>query len=393
MNSNLRKAEQQLEEMILTPREKSLVALMFNGELTEEALHTLIDGLDLDTANQNYILMLSCLGHTRGWELFPAEMIPRLKGVHRYHQVHNAMGIPWLVQQLRILTDAGIPVMLLKGCAALAYYVPNTPRLMWDYDVAVPEAQFGRALQLLLTGENTFVSDDGHSVSIKGARDEIDLHRWIFKTNGERASDVWERAISFSFYGIDVCVPAPEDMLVHLLDTQSRNYFRQEGADRRMQWICDCRCIWQKTEKLDLRCLADRAQDFFATERVRMMLVQFMQCFPELIDQQEFHQLFPRTKEYDRLLICGEKYKKALNKYKSYKYNFRSAMTPLHVWRSLQMEIASYRYLCPEMRRMDPKLNFLRFFNKMHNIDSFSSLAKKYLSRIRLREQQLPGGE
>lgn len=392
MNASLSEAQERMKAAMLTPQEQCLMSMLFGERLTEEVLHILIDGLNLDTANQNYLLMLSCLGHMQGWEFFPPEMIPRLKGIHRYHQVHNAIGIPWLVQQLRKLTDAGIPVMLLKGCAMLAYYAPGTPRLMWDYDVAVPEPQFNHALRLLLAEGNTRGAEVAHSISIKGPRDEIDLHRWIFKTNGECYSDIWERATPIHFHGIDVRVLSPEDMFIHLLDTQSRAHFCHEGVERRLQWLCDCRCIWQR-EGFDLSSLAARAEEFYAKERVGLMLELFMYHFPELVEQTKFQQFFPQTPDRKRLLIYGEKYQKLHVKYRHFSYTRQSALSPIHIYRSLQLEFANYRYLGPEMRRMDPKLNFLRFFNKLHYVDSFSTFARKYLSRIRLREQQLPGGE
>lgn len=106
--------EERLKQMLLTPGEQTLLDVLFGSEWTENAMHTLLDNFDIDHANQNYILMLSCLGYMKNWKYFPHEIIPRLKGVHRYYQVRNSMGIPWLVKQLRILSDAGIQIMLIK---------------------------------------------------------------------------------------------------------------------------------------------------------------------------------------------------------------------------------------------------------------------------------------
>ena len=380
---NAEYVEQQLEKDSLTAREKCLIALSFGGEATDEAFHTLTDGLDLDTANQNYLLMLSCIGFAKGWERFPAEMVPRLKGVHRYHQAHISMGIPWLVRQIRILTDEGIPVMLLKGTALLAYYAPVRPRLMYDYDFAVPEEQFDRALELLMNSGNTLDLKSMHSVSLKGSRDKIDLHRWIFKCGNERFSDIWERAEMFHFHGVDVRVPAQEDMFIHLLDTQSRNYFRGEAPTRRLQWFYDCRDVWAYSEGLDLERLAARARELHTTLRVRMMLRLFMQRFPGLIDPEEFEQRFPRTPEYDRLLVDGVNFKNAYVRYQGYGYNSQSAMTPVHIWRGLRVEMIYYRYLKPELQWIGPNMNFFRFIKARYSIDGFSDLAKGYLSRIR----------
>ena len=133
---NVAKEEKQLEMTMLSPREACLMHQLFGGKLTEADAHILFDGLDLNTANQNYLLLLACLGYMKGWERFPAEMIPMLKGVHRYHQVHNAMGIPWLIRQLRKLVDAGIPVMLIKEEAMKKVhdFVPAVANILKDED-------------------------------------------------------------------------------------------------------------------------------------------------------------------------------------------------------------------------------------------------------------------
>lgn len=385
---NAEYVEQQLNKASLTSREKCLLDLSFGGEMTDEAFHTLLDGLDLDSENQNYLLMLSSLGFAKGWERFPPEMVPRLKGVHRYHQAHISMGLPWLVQQIRALTDEGIPVMLLKGIAMRAYYAPSRPRLMWDYDIAVPQESFDRALKLLLANGNAQGLCTPHSVAVKGSRDEIDLHRWIFKGFSGKTCGIWERAKPFHFYGADVFVPEAEDMFFHLLDTQAHNFIRQESLERRMQWLCDCRCVWEAAGGLELDILARYAEAIHAESRVRMTLRIFMQCFPGLIDQEELDRVFPKTEEYKRMLKNildnGEKFKKMVDRYRSYGYTEQSAMTPIHILRGLRFDILEYHYLRPELQWTDSKMSFFRFMQIAHSVDSFSDLAKGYLSRVRL---------
>lgn len=385
---NAEYVERQLDKASLTAREKCLLDLSFGGEMTDEAFHTVTDGLDLDTENQNYLLMLSALGFAKGWGLFPPEMVPRLKGLHRYHQAHISMGIPWLVGQICALTDEGIPVMLLKGIAMRAYYAPGRPRLMWDYDIAVPREKFDRALELLLANGNALGLRTPHSAAVKGSRDEIDLHRWIFKGFSGQTRGIWARAKPFRFYGADVFVPEAEDMFFHLLDTQAHNFIRQESLERRMQWLCDCRCVWEAAGGLELNILARRAGEIHAESRVRMTLCLFMQCFPGLIDQEEFDRFFPETEEYRKMLKNmldnGEKFKKTVDRYRSYGYTEQSAMTPIHIWRGLRFDILQYRYLKPELQWTDSKMSFFRFMRIAHSVGSFSDLRKDYLSRIHL---------
>ena len=388
---NAEYVEQQLEKALPTGREKCLIGLSFGGKMTDEAFHTLTGGLDLDTTNQNYLLMLSSLGFAKGWERFPPEMVPRLKGVHRYHQTRISMGIPWLVRQIRVLTDAGIPVMLLKGVAMLAYYAPGRPRIMVDYDFAVPEERFDRAVKLLEDNGNTLGLKTAHSFALSENRNKIDLHRWIFKTHNEQFSDIWKRAVEFRFHGVDVRVPAPEDMFIHLLHSRSDECFKQENPTRRMQWLYDCRDLWECSGGFDLERLAVRAQEFHAADRMHLMLKLLMRCFPELIKPEEIEQYFPRTPEYDRLLVNGERLRNTWIKYRGYGYIGESAMTPVYIFRWLRFDTIQYRYYKPELKWVDPRMNFFRFFKTVHSLDRFSDLARGYLSRIRLFKKRNRG--
>lgn len=263
---------------------------------------------------------------------------------------------------------------------------------MADYDLAVPEEQFDRALALLLDSGNTLRMRTAHAASLMGSRDEIDLHRWIFKWRKNQFHDIWEHAEKFRFYGVDVCVPTSEDMFIHLLDMRSRDYFRLEKPTRQLQWFGDCRDLWEHSRGVDLECLAVRAQELHVTARVRMMLRVFMQCFPELIEPEEFDRCFPRTPEYDKLLVNGEKFKNASGRYRSYGYDEQSAVTPIHIWRGLQFEFIHYRYLKPELQWAGPNINFFRFIKLVYGLDGLPDLAKGYLSRIRLFEKR-DGGD
>lgn len=388
---NGEQAERQLEKALLTEREKCLIGLSYGGEATDEAFRTLTDGLDLDTANQNYLLMLSCLGFAKGWERFPPEMVPRLKGMHRYHQAYISMGIPWLVRQIRGLADEGIPVMLLKGAALRACYAPDRPRIMYDYDFAVPEEQFDRALELLLGGGNTLGDKYPHSFSLKGTRHEIDLHRWIFKMHNEQFSSVWNRAEKLRFYGADVYVPAPEDMFIHLLDNQSLNYIGEENPSRRIQWLYDCRDVWEYSGTLDLERLAIRARELHIPPRTRMMLKFFVRCFPGLVEPEKFERCFPPSPEYDGMLVNYKKVKDAYGRYRRYGYNSRSAMTPLHIWRTLRVQMVRYHCLKTELRSMGPHMNFIRYMRMSYGLEEFSDL-QRYFSHFRLFEKRSGGG-
>ncbi|MBD5559074.1 MAG: nucleotidyltransferase family protein [Clostridia bacterium] len=297
--------EQQLDKLSLTEREQCLLDISLGGEMSDEAIHTLIEGLDLEVENQNYLLMLSSLGFSGGWTHFPSEMIPRLKGVHRYHQAHVSIGLPWLAQQIRALAAEKIPVMLLKGAAMLTYYASRRPRYIYTYTFTVPPEHFEGALESLLKNGNTMGQRSPYAAVVKGNCDSIEICRSVFDAHNEQFSDVWERAEGFLLHGAEVLVPSQEDMFLHLMDTQSCDYFKKRNTLSRLQWLYDCIDTWGYSDKLRLEHLLSRARQLHITRRVRLMLRVFSRCFPELLGPEELEQAFSRSKEHDELRADG----------------------------------------------------------------------------------------
>ena len=232
--------EFQIANQILTSREKLLMHLLFEGRGCSvefpEKLKTLTDHYDIDYANINYSLMLAVLGFWRGWEHFPESVVPRLKGIHRYCQAKNVMGMPWLLEKIRQLTSHGIPVMFIKGLAMRFHYAPNIPRIMNDYDIAVPRDRFAEAMELLhdgkVTDKGTTLWSDTVVGRCSGNAIELDVHQWIFKEQGDTDPGIWNRAIPVRIQDVEVLVPSPEDMLIHQLNTQAYNLFVRELPER-----------------------------------------------------------------------------------------------------------------------------------------------------------------
>lgn len=366
----------------LSPREKCLISLLLEKASMGKNISALTNNLDLDIENQNYLLMLARLGFTRGWDKFPEKIVPRLKGIHHYHQVHNTIGFSGLVRQLRILAAAGIPIMLIKGIAVRAYYAPNAPRIMWDYDIAVPEARFEEAVELLCGG-NWPTERSPHSVAIKTEDVDLDLHQWIFKTNGERQSDIWERAIQTTFCGMRVYVLAPEDMLIHLLDTQSRSIFNAEETERQMQWLCDCWSVMRLMGELNLPRIAARAKELHAKNHVRIALKLIATFFPALFTEAAIDEAFPSTEGYYQMLLNAERYREEKRKYKiQYPRRLAESVTPMHVICSLRLAVIRYQYWASELKDEGRTPHLLYFMKKMYYIDGFSALKRKYCVRI-----------
>ena len=382
--------KEEIQKNSLNEKEKCLMRLLFGDRVTKKKIQMLMDGLDFAYGNSNYLLMLSCLGYQTDWKYFPKKYISSFQAIYRRFQVMNSKSIPWLIQQIRRLREKDIPVMLLKGVALWSYYVKDTPRLMSDFDIAIPEEHYQEAISILCE-EGAYLQDEtAYSATIIG-KNSIDLHRWIFKTAGEKETDIWKRAIPISFYGVDVFVLDPIDMIIHQLDNQSRNIFLAESVDRRMKWMYDVRRIFQKIGKFPLEEIVNRSKEFHAAYRVRFMLEQFSDCFPEMLSKEELDRYLPSTVEYQKWLVNAFKFRKAIVQYDSYGYLPESSISPIHFVRSTKKEYYHYQYLKDELRLEDPDTTFLKYFKKMKHIDGMKSFLGRYLPRIGIGKKKQKG--
>lgn len=96
--------EAAIADRILTEREGMLIKLLFLKDFcTKQDLDSLTKHYDIDAANMNYSLMLAVLGFRTGWRFFPPEVVPRLKGIHRYCQAKKCYGHAMAFEQTAML--------------------------------------------------------------------------------------------------------------------------------------------------------------------------------------------------------------------------------------------------------------------------------------------------
>lgn len=153
---------------------------------------------------------------------------PRLHGLAKAHWTHSQVMLRAGVPALRLLVDAGLDVMLLKG-GALQVSVPQCtgPRVTSDLDILVPRADFPHAIRLLhaqgWVGRNSmeyamaswrFASGQGLR---SGQHGNVDVHHQPL--HGGRIADevlegMWLRSSGTIFHGVPVRVPTVADLVV-----------------------------------------------------------------------------------------------------------------------------------------------------------------------------------
>ncbi|MCR4663507.1 MAG: nucleotidyltransferase family protein [Endomicrobiaceae bacterium] len=321
---------------ILTDKEKLLISLLINKNPTEKDISILTSKMDVAKETQSFLLLLSYLGYLSSWKFFPQNFIPFLKGIYSFYQAKNIFKMSWLIEKIRVLQKANIPVMLLKGLALKYYYETGYPRIMNDFDIAVPEKDYKKAITLL-TDKNKY---NGQSVPYHGEIDGngiiLEVHRWIFKTHGDKGTDIWERAVNIDFYGTKVCVMCPEDMLIHQLDNRSKDIFLDTFLDRRINFIFDCNHILNFTETIDIKQLYSRAATFSVLYSVKHMLSFISEFFPKKIDINEIEKQFPYPKKYNLWVKNNIKYNEMVANYNlKYGTNFSAPLTISFIFKLL----------------------------------------------------------
>ncbi len=158
---------------------------------------------------------------------------PRLLGVRRYCWSNGQHKLAAAGPALDALVGAGIPLLLLKGGAALAAgEAAPGERYIADIDLLLPPDRCDEALDLL-AGLGWRPQSGGRMARVKGremarhhavnlvdgGQGEIDLHWCLLKENRVAGDDaaIWAAAEPVAFVGRALLIPAPEDRLLQAL--------------------------------------------------------------------------------------------------------------------------------------------------------------------------------
>lgn len=365
-----------------TQKDKLLISLLFGKEISKQDVDILINNLDVHEENYSYILLLSYLGFRYNWKFFPKDIIPKMKEVDMVFKLRSILNMSWFIEKIRILNRANIPVMLLKGLALQYYYAVGYTRMMGDFDIAVPEEKYKDAINLLKDKNSVYNGEvTNYHGEIKYGDKSLDIHWWIFKNNGEKGTDIWDRAKQIDFFGTKVYVMCPQDMFIHQLDNRSRDVFSGVYLKRRLNWVFDCRCILDFMKDFNIKEIYSRAEEFSVLYSVRHMLFIFSKCFPDLLDKKEIEQLFPCYPKYKVWLKINKKYNKFIVDYNTkYQDNIEGALTPVRFFKGICVYVTCYRLWCLEKNLS--VFSFFKYCKEVLNVNSIADFWKKYIARI-----------
>jgi len=179
-------------------------------------------------------------------------LMARLKGVYRRSWVETHRLLQRGESVVAALSQAGIPVMMLKGAAMLlAYYPSHAQRPMGDLDLAVPIAHAPRAIAALralgwqpTSGESADHYRWFHAMQFfhpDGGELDLHWHVMVETTAGEGDTLLWDAAESVEFSGQSVQLLAPTDLLFHTV----LHGVRWNDATP-IRWIIDARQILER---------------------------------------------------------------------------------------------------------------------------------------------------
>ena len=202
-------------------------------------------GLQLETVDEASGRMYSQLWANREAAGVDAEDLPLLKGVYRQSLARNAVTLTGGLQAAGLLTDAGIPVVFIKGAAMIAAAEGRLGlRRIVDVDLLVPESDAERALEILLAAgyESDLAPPRFAYTHGWNCHDSdgcgVDLHWSAFKTAGDD-SGIFQSAISATLLQRPVLLPSVTDCLVMAVATA----FPGNGSP--LRWVADAIMLFE----------------------------------------------------------------------------------------------------------------------------------------------------
>ena len=359
-----------------------LRSLVLNSPCPKDELPVLFD-LDFEQEHMEYPLLLGILGVKTDWSGFPPHIRNHLEGVYKAARLRNIYGVPWLISRCETLVDNDIPFLLLKGMAMRIYYAPDIPRQMSDFDVAVPEDLYEKAKNCLIESDKLLRPgyESMHAVHLTaGEAKTIDLHRWIFKTHGDRYSEIWNRAICVTFQGINAKVLDPVDMFIHVIETKVRDDIRSIYPDRKVKWLMDAGLIVSRAKGWDWTAVADRARRLGSENYIKRAITAFQTVFPELLTSEELKTLFPQDSKYHKWDKRVERYRRVNKEYNEVTRKYKG-LTIKHVWSRVKYYWVSYHdYYGPEHREAGETTSFLAYLYKAKKVSGFTELIRSFIT-------------
>jgi hypothetical protein len=179
--------------------------------------------------------------------VFSAYAGPRVKGLISFFRFANMKILARFAKIGKALNRAGIPMLLFKG-GAMKVLRPAMHRPMGDVDVLVPRERLDEAVRVCESLGCRVAARAPHGVDIHTAADEpaVDIHHVLFDTgcdSGAFHRGLIGRAAPACAFGVDVLLPAREDLLFLILNNLIKNTREFSSPHSLFFSLLDCRWL------------------------------------------------------------------------------------------------------------------------------------------------------
>ena len=239
------------------------LCLATDQQLARDLLQRWNEEIDIDTISVGIMRLLPLVYHqiTRFDLASPHDK--RLKVVYKFWWIAYQHRSNQLYKVHTLLSEHGIPMMIIKGAGLIDYYENPIHRPMADVDILVPAKDHSKALHLLLKNNWTreypenekyytlaikIVLDAPHGIALVNTITDtkLDLHRRIGSQTSDQVTDwVWTSAVpSAGFPGLNKPAIHLELLMVVVHAVMSR-------FNDNLNWLIDLAQLQKKITDVD----------------------------------------------------------------------------------------------------------------------------------------------
>lgn len=270
-------------------------------------------------------LLYRRIGSTGVQATVPAHDWGRLRTLYLKSLARNLKIFHEVKNVLRLLTDAGIPVIALKGAyLAEGVYGDIALRPMGDVDLLVPKDRLARARNTVMDGGYREQAEGGYSgieaiceisnhlMPLVGASGlAVEIHWTIENPMVPFRIDVdglWERAAPVRVGGVEILGLSPEDLVLHLCLHAAAHH----GFENGFRGICDLHhAIGASRGTFGWTELLDRSEAWGVERSISLPLHLAGKWFgseipADIAEEFESHADFAEMVAISERLLCGQ---------------------------------------------------------------------------------------
>ncbi|HBI22021.1 MAG TPA: hypothetical protein DDY37_05480 [Legionella sp.] len=249
----------------------ALEALILKGPAADRAFRQWVDCVDFENLRHEATLLVPALFDRFARKHSNIPHLPRMKGLYRLSFARNASLMHCAWHALASLYKHGVKTMFFKGASlALNYYPAPALRPMGDFDILVPADQYEMANEVLKKDGWRFRHSLEIRRQVKHSTDYInnlgqgfDLHiRALFEVDEDSFDkELLQRARPFSWRGVSVFIPPPEDEVLIAIVNAMR-----DGSLAKLLWLQDMARIMDRSPALDWHKIWKCAENYGLSE-------------------------------------------------------------------------------------------------------------------------------